>query len=95
MRGAGSLHAYLHVCTRAGMSPPWHACTGVNAVNFYAQTVITDAGFSKSKAFFFSIFIGVIKVGWDRYWQPVLATGVGNRCWQQVLATTWCMAIVS
>eukprot|EP00730_Choanoeca_flexa_P000045 TRINITY_DN10018_c0_g1_i2.p1 TRINITY_DN10018_c0_g1~~TRINITY_DN10018_c0_g1_i2.p1 ORF type:complete len:503 (+),score=88.79 TRINITY_DN10018_c0_g1_i2:75-1583(+) len=36
--------------------------SGVNAVNFYAQTVITDAGFSKSKAFFFSIFIGVIKV---------------------------------
>jgi hypothetical protein len=39
-----------------------HACIGVNAVNFYAQTVITDAGFSKSRAFFFSIFIGVIKV---------------------------------
>eukprot|EP00730_Choanoeca_flexa_P000044 TRINITY_DN10018_c0_g1_i1.p1 TRINITY_DN10018_c0_g1~~TRINITY_DN10018_c0_g1_i1.p1 ORF type:complete len:464 (+),score=82.91 TRINITY_DN10018_c0_g1_i1:75-1466(+) len=36
--------------------------SGVNAVNFYAQTVITDAGFSKSKAFFFSIFIGVIKI---------------------------------
>lgn len=35
---------------------------GTNAVNFYAQTVLSEAGFSNNKAFFFSIFIGVIKV---------------------------------
>eukprot|EP00054_Salpingoeca_dolichothecata_P008538 m.48477 g.48477 ORF g.48477 m.48477 type:complete len:505 (-) comp17796_c0_seq1:132-1646(-) len=36
--------------------------TGVNAVNFYCQSVLTSAGFSKDQAFFFSIFIGVSKV---------------------------------
>ncbi|EGD79000.1 hypothetical protein PTSG_01971 [Salpingoeca rosetta] len=36
--------------------------TGVNAVNFYAQTIIISAGFDQDHAFSFSIYIGVIKV---------------------------------
>lgn len=35
---------------------------GVNAVNFYAQTVLKDAGFSQDKAFELTVYIGVIKV---------------------------------
>ena len=35
---------------------------GVNAVNFYAQTVLTSAGFDQDHAFYFSIYIGVVKV---------------------------------
>ena len=35
---------------------------GVNAVNFYAQTVLTSAGFDQDHAFYFSIYIGGVKV---------------------------------
>eukprot|EP00056_Hartaetosiga_gracilis_P008563 m.122524 g.122524 ORF g.122524 m.122524 type:complete len:351 (-) comp12939_c1_seq1:84-1136(-) len=36
--------------------------TGTNAVNFYAQTVLVDVGFSQDDAYYFSIYIGIIKV---------------------------------
>jgi len=36
--------------------------SGVNAMNFYAQDVLEDAGFSQDQAYYLSIYLGVVKV---------------------------------